>query len=461
MEFASENYLNTQAEPGLNMPYSLEAEQSVLGAILLEPSSLATVAEILPRAEYFYAVNNQMIYGVMMEMFTLGLPVDFVTVLEKLKENEDFDEATGKVYLTQLAQIVPSLSNVAVYANIVRSKYDVRTLMQAARSILDDASEGAEDSSMLLDMAEQRIFDIRQGKNMQGLQLVREVLLDTFDRLDMLNSPDRDKYKGIPTGIGELDNTITGLNRSDLIVLAARPGVGKTSFGLNIARYATVKCGRRVAFFSLEMGREQLASRLLSSEAMVEGTRLRSGDLGDEEWTRLVEAGDVLGKADLYFDDNPSITVPEMKAKLRRLGNVDLVIIDYLQLMNSARRIDNRVQEITEITRSLKVMAKELNVPVIAMSQLRRPTERSKDHRPGLSELRDSGSIEQDADIVIFLHREAYNATSEGGEITDDMDITAAEIIVAKNRHGETKSIDVHWQPEYMRFTSREYNRHE
>ena len=449
---------NSQAEPGLSMPFSLEAEQSVLGAVLLEPSCLATVAEILPKAEYFYAVNNQMIYGVMLEMFTLGLPVDFVTVLEKLKENE---EATGKVYLTQLAQLVPSLSNVAVYANIVRDKYDVRTLMQAARHILDDASEGTEESSLLLDMAEQRIFDIRQGKNMRGLQPVREILLETFDRLDLLNSPDRDKYKGIPTGIGELDALITGLNRSDLIVLAARPGVGKTSFGLNIARHASVTGKRRVAFFSLEMGREQLVSRLLSAEAVVEGNRLRSGDLTEGDWVKLVEAGDILSKAEMYFDDNPSITVPEMKAKLRRLGGVDLVLVDYLQLMNSARRIDNRVQEITEITRSLKIMAKELDVPVIAMSQLRRPTDRAKDHRPGLSELRDSGSIEQDADIVIFLHREAYNATSEGGEITENMDTNAAEIIVAKNRHGSTDTIPVHWQGEYMRFTSREVIRHE
>lgn len=452
---------NSQAEPGLSMPFSLEAEQSVLGAVLLEPSCLATVAEILPKAEYFYAVNNQMIYGVMLEMFTLGLPVDFVTVLEKLKENEEFDEATGKVYLTQLAQLVPSLSNVAVYANIVRDKYDVRTLMQAARHILDDASEGTEESSLLLDMAEQRIFDIRQGKNMRGLQPVREILLETFDRLDLLNSPDRDKYKGIPTGIGELDALITGLNRSDLIVLAARPGVGKTSFGLNIARHASVTGKRRVAFFSLEMGREQLVSRLLSAEAVVEGNRLRSGDLTEGDWVKLVEAGDILSKAEMYFDDNPSITVPEMKAKLRRLGGVDLVLVDYLQLMNSARRIDNRVQEITEITRSLKIMAKELDVPVIAMSQLRRPTDRTKDHRPGLSELRDSGSIEQDADIVIFLHREAYNATSEGGEITENMDTNAAEIIVAKNRHGSTDTIPVHWQGEYMRFTSREVIRHE
>ena len=451
----------TQAEPGLSMPFSLEAEQSVLGAVLLEPSCLATVAEILPKAEYFYAVNNQMIYGAMLEMFTLGLPVDFITVLEKLKENEEFEEATGKVYLTQLAQVVPSLSNVSVYANIVRDKYDVRTLMQAARHILDDASEGAEDSALLLDMAEQRIYDIRQGKNMKGLQPVREILLETFDRLDLLNSPDRDKYKGIPTGIGELDAMITGLNRSDLVVLAARPGVGKTSFGLNIARHASITAKKRVAFFSLEMGREQLVSRLLSGEAVVEGTRLRSGDLSENDWVKLVEAGDILSKAEIYIDDKPDITVQEIKAKLRRLGKVDLVIIDYLQLMNSARRIDNRVNEVADITRNLKVMAKELDIPVIAMSQLRRPTERTKDHRPGLSELRDSGSIEQDADIVIFLHREAYNATSEGGEITEDMDVNAAEIIVAKNRHGGTDSIAVHWQPEYMRFTSREVIRHE
>ena len=313
----------------------------------------------------------------------------------------------------------------------------------------------------MLDSAEKRIYDIRRGKSDQGLQPVREILLETFDRLDKLNSVDRDKYKGLPTGIKELDNTITGLNRSDLIVLAARPGVGKTSLGLNIARHVAVTAGRRVAFFSLEMGREQLASRLLASEALVEGTKLRSGDLTEAEWARLIEAGDILRRADLYFDDSPGMTVLEMQGKLRRLDHVDLVIVDYLQLMTGTRKTDNRVNEISEITRSLKVLAKELNVPVMALSQLRRPTDRTKDHRPGLSELRDSGSIEQDADIVIFLHREAYNATSEGGQVTEDMDQNAAEIIVAKNRHGETKPIPVHWQGEYMRYTSREVIRHE
>ena len=433
----------------------------MLGAVLLEPSCLSTVVDILPRAEYFYAVNNRMIYAAMMEMFALGQPVDFVTVLERLKEEKDFDEATGKVYLTQLAQLVPAISHVESYARIVRDKYELRTLMQAARGILSDASAGEQETSLLLDSAEKRIYDIRRGKSDEGLQPVREILLETFDRLDKLNSADRVKYKGLPTGIKELDNTITGLNRSDLIVLAARPGVGKTSLGLNIARHVAVTAKRRVAFFSLEMGREQLASRLLASEALVEGTKLRSGDLTEAEWARLIEAGDILRRADLYFDDSPGLTVLEMKGKLRRLDHVDLVIVDYLQLMTGTKRTDNRVNEISEITRNLKVMAKELNVPVMALSQLRRPTERTKDHRPGLSELRDSGSIEQDADIVIFLHREAYNATSEGGQVTEDMDQNAAEIIVAKNRHGETKPIPVHWQGEYMRYTSREVIRHE
>ena len=452
---------DTQAQPGMSMHLSLVAELSVLGAVLLERSCLSSVVDILPRAEYFYAVNNRMIYAAMMEMFALGQPVDFVTVLERLKEEKDFDEATGKVYLTQLAQLVPAISHVESYARIVRDKYELRTLMQAARGILSDASAGEQETSLLLDSAEKRIYDIRRGKSDEGLQPVREILLETFDRLDKLNSADRDKYKGLPTGIKELDNTITGLNRSDLIVLAARPGVGKTSLGLNIARHVAVTAKRRVAFFSLEMGREQLASRLLASEALVEGTKLRSGDLTEAEWARLIEAGDILRRADLYFDDSPGLTVLEMKGKLRRLDHVDLVIVDYLQLMTGTKRTDNRVNEISEITRNLKVMAKELNVPVMALSQLRRPTERTKDHRPGLSELRDSGSIEQDADIVIFLHREAYNATSEGGQVTEDMDQNAAEIIVAKNRHGETKPIPVHWQGEYMRYTSREVIRHE
>lgn len=454
------NQLNTQGSSVLYMPFSPEAEQSVLGAILLDSSCLDRVTEFLPRPDYFYQVNNALIYEVMLDLFTTGRPVDFVTVLEQLKQNDSFDESSGKVYLMQLAQIVPSISNVESYAKIVRDKYDVRTLILAAREILEDASQGAADASTLLDSAEQRIFDIRRGKNMQGLQPLNEVIIETFDRLDRLNSPDRDLYKGIPTGIRELDDTITGLNRSDLIILAARPGMGKTSFALNIARHAAVTAQKRVAFFSLEMAREQLASRLLSTESLVSGTKLRTGELNDGEWARLIEGGDILSKASIYLDDNSSITVPEMKAKIRRLKNVDLVIIDYLQLMNSAKRIDNRVQEISEITRNLKIMAKELNIPVIALSQLARGSEKRTEHRPVLSDLRDSGSIEQDADIVLFLYRENYYQ-NDADAPKEDEDMNSGECIVAKNRHGEIKTVPLHWQGEFMRFTSQELFRHE
>ena len=454
------NQLNTQGSSVLYMPFSPEAEQSVLGAILLDSSCLDRVTEFLPRPDYFYQVNNALIYEVMLDLFTTGRPVDFVTVLEQLKQNDSFDESTGKVYLMQLAQIVPSISNVESYAKIVRDKYDVRTLILAAREILEDASQGAADASTLLDSAEQRIFDIRRGKNMQGLQPLNEVIIETFDRLDRLNSPDRDLYKGIPTGIRELDDTITGLNRSDLIILAARPGMGKTSFALNIARHAAVTAQKRVAFFSLEMAREQLASRLLATESLVSGTKLRTGELNDGEWARLIEGGDILSKASIYLDDNSSITVPEMKAKIRRLKNVDLVIIDYLQLMNSAKRIDNRVQEISEITRNLKIMAKELNIPVIALSQLARGSEKRTEHRPVLSDLRDSGSIEQDADIVLFLYRENYYQ-NDADAPKEDEDMNSGECIVAKNRHGEIKTVPLHWQGEFMRFTSQEMFRHE
>lgn len=454
------NYMEEQGLGALSVPFSLEAEQSVLGAVLLEPGCLSEVMEILPRDDYFYAVNNKLIYGAMLDMFTLGLPVDFITVLEKLKESEAFEEGTGKVYLMQLANLVPSISNVGIYANIVRDKYDIRTLMQTARSILDDASGGGEDSSVLLDAAEQRIFDIRQGKNMKGLESIRDILLQTYDRLDLLNSPDNDRYKAIPTGIQALDSVITGLNRTDLIVLAARPGIGKTSFALNITSHVGQKVKRRVAFFSLEMGKEQLASRLLSMEARVEGTKLRTGALNEAEWTSLIEAGDLLAQTEIYFDDSPGITVPEMKAKVRRLKDVDLIIIDYLQLMNSARQIDNRVQEVSEITRSLKIMAKELNVPVIALSQLARTSERRPNKEPMLSDLRDSGSIEQDADIVLFLSRDTISSP-DANPPGEEQDANHCDCIVAKNRHGDTRKVELHWQGEFMRFTAMEAVRHE
>lgn len=448
----------TTGYDGLNLPFSSEAEQSVLGAILLDSQCLNQVAEILPKPEYFHLSNHRLIYSVMLEMFTLGQPLDFITVLEKLKKETSFDEINGKTYLLQLAQIVPSIQNVENYAKIVRDSYDVRTLMMVARDIIEDASNGLNEASVLLDSAEQKIFDIRRGKNMQGLVKINETLIETFDMLDILNSDDKAKYQGMPTGFKDLDTTLTGLNRSDLILLAARPGMGKTSFALNIARNIAVREKRKVAFFSLEMTKEQLTSRLLSTESLVPAIKLKTGKLDENEWIRIIEAGDVLSKTEIYFDDTPGITVPEMKAKLRRLKDVDLVVIDYLQLMSGGRRIDNRVQEISEITRNLKIMAKEINVPVVTLSQLSRASEQRSDHRPVLSDLRDSGSIEQDADVVLFLYRNDYYSGSENAD-EDDYDKNGGECIIAKNRHGETRSVPLHWQGEFMRFTAKEGTR--
>ena len=435
------------------IPFNVEAEQAVLGSILLDYHCLDDVVGILPSCEYFYMENHKAIYSVIMEMYALNRPIDFVTVFEKLKFLNIFeDQAEIKSYLMELLQLVPSISSASNYANIVKDNYNVRVLILAAKEIINESSEGIGDSSLLLDSAEQKIFDIRQGNEVKGLVKINESIIETFDRLDALNSDEKSIYKSIPTGIKELDRTITGLNRSDLILLAARPGMGKTSFALNIAKNAALKEKNKVAFFSLEMTREQLTSRLLSNESNVHGTKLKTGHLKDDEWIRLIEAGDTLSRIELYLDDTPGITVQQMKAKLRRLRNVDLVLIDYLQLMSSSRKIDNRVQEISDITRNLKCMAKELNVPVVLLSQLSRASEQRAEHRPLLSDLRDSGSIEQDADIVLFLYREDYyNNASE--IIDENANKNTGECIVAKNRHGETRTVPLYWEGEFMRFT--------
>ena len=438
---------------GVKLQYNLEAEQSVLGSILIDSSCLNKVIQILNHADYFYYANHKAIYSVMLEMFTMGQPVDYVTVLDKLKGMENIDYNHFKSYLLQLAQIVPSVSNVSFYADIVKDKYNLRRLVDTAKEIISDASSGDVDSADLLNSAEQKIFDIRRGKETHGLQRINEIVIQTFDRLDELNSRTDQEYSGLPTGIRELDRVIMGLNKTDLILLASRPGMGKTSFSLNIAEHVGIVKNKKVAIFSLEMSKEQLVSRMLSTQAKISGQNLRLGKLSEKEWMSLIEAGDVLSKAPIYIDDTPGITIPEMKAKLRRLGDVDLVIIDYLQLMSSPKRIDNRVQEISEITRNLKIMAKELDVPVLTLSQLSRASVQRADHKPMLSDLRDSGSIEQDADIVMFLYREGYYGSNE---VSEEGDKNHGECIVAKNRHGETRTVDLHWQGEYMRFTAQE-----
>ncbi|MEE0868440.1 MAG: replicative DNA helicase [Ruminococcus sp.] len=441
---------------GLNMPYSPEAEQAVLGAIILDSTVFDKVVDYIKSPEYFYVALHKLIFMQMQEMINFGAAIDFVTLLEKLKQNKVFDEATGKTYLMDLVNNCPSISNAEAYAKVIADKYNIRRLITASREIIDDASAGDEEPSVLIDSAEQKIFDIRKGNEKSGLERINSVILQTFDRLDALNSETDDSMKPISTGIGDLDRVITGLNRSDLILLAARPGMGKTSFALNIARNAACTSKKTVAFFSLEMSKEQLASRLLSTEALISGTKLRTGKLNDEEWSRLIPASDVLSKAELYLDDTPGITITEMKSRLRRLRSLDLVVIDYLQLMGSGRRIDNRVQEISEITRNLKILAKEMNVPVITLSQLSRASEQRTDHRPQLSDLRDSGSIEQDADIVLFLYREGYYSEKSAEQAAPTADMNSGECIVAKNRHGEAKSVKLHWQGEFMRFTGTE-----
>ncbi len=452
----------TSGYDGLNLPYSPEAEQAVLGAIIIDAEvCLSKVISILNKPEYFYVSTHRTIYSTMLNMYNLSMEIDLVTLLENLRRDKAFDETTGKTYLYDLANNCPSISNVEIYANLIRDNYDVRKLISASREIIEEATENVSEPSALLDSAEEKIYEIRQGKDYKGLRRIDQVVLETFTRLDILNSNTDDSLKPISTGIGDLDRTITGLNRSDLILLAARPGMGKTSFALNIAKYVACNAKKCVAFFSLEMTSEQLASRLLSTEALVSGTKLRTGKISEEEWLRLIAAGDVLRQSNIYLDDTPGITVSEIKAKLRRLKQIDLVIIDYLQLMSGGKRTDNRVQEISEITRNLKILAKEINVPVICLSQLSRASEQRQDHKPQLSDLRDSGSIEQDADIVLFLYREGYYEKDKTVDAPPSVDQNSGECLVAKNRHGETTSVKLHWQGEFMRFTSVEENREE
>ena len=441
----------------LRQPYSAEAEQAVLGAILLEPECISEVIELLPDSRYFYVMSHKQIYQIIVVMFSKGMAIDYITVLEELKKTGNFDDVTGKTYIAKLVESCASFTNVTSYAKIVKEKFELRQLIVASRTTVDEAMAGEDDSALIIDAAEQRIFDIRQNKKRDSLEHIKDVLVETFDRLDLLNKNDPN-VKPVPTGISDLDRTLTGLNKSDLILLAARPGMGKTSFALNIAKNVALNSQKSIAFFSLEMNKEQLASRLLSMQSMVSGTNIRSGKLNEEEWGRLISAGDILGKANIWLDDTPSITVPEMKAKLRRRKDIDVVFIDYLQLMSSPnRRNEGRVQEVSEITRNLKILAKELELPVVCLSQLSRDSEKRQNHKPQLSDLRESGSIEQDADIVLMLYREDYYRKDQNSdEETVSVDSDECLCIVAKNRHGATKDVKLTWKGEFMLFTAKD-----
>ncbi len=442
-----------QVNDGLGLPYSLEAEQSVLGAVLVEPDSINLLADKV-RTEFFYLPEHQAIYRVMLQKMLENQRIDFVTVLESLKAERYFSTEDGKAYLLKLANTVPYLSNLENYAKIVRDKYEARCLIKAAREITEEAMDPSVETDMLLDSAEQRIYNIRQDRQTGGLMHIKDVLASNYEIFRKLTSDERDQYVGIPTGISTLDEVTSGLNRSDLIIVGARPGMGKTSFALNIARNVAMLQNKTVAFFNLEMSREQMVNRLLSSEARVSSKKLRVGNLSADEWGRISVASSALCQAPLYLDDTASITVPEMKARLRRIKDLGFVVIDYLQLMHSARRIDNRVQEVSEITRSLKIMAKELNVPIMVCAQLSRSTEKKgENHRPALADLRESGSIEQDADQVLFLYRNDYYKNENQDPNTAPTPDTS-EVIVAKNRHGDLRTVPLAWSGEFTQFTA-------
>ena len=432
-------------------PQSLEAEQAVLGSILIDSRCVADVIGIV-RPEDFYLQQNRDIYEAIYTMFNFSQTIDLVTVLDKMREMGVYQD-NSRDYVLQLMEITPTAANVVRYANIVRDKAMLRGLVQAATDISETVYSQVGTPAEMLEAAEKKIYALRKGERGDSLEHIGMVLHKVFDHLTELSQSDS-AIPGLSTGLRDLDMKINGLNKSDLLLLAARPAMGKTAFALNICMNVAKKYKKTVAFFSLEMSREQLAMRLMSMESFVDSKKMATGKLDEDEWSKLCMASAALSQTDIRVDDNPSITVAEMNAKCRRLDNLGLILIDYLQLMQGSGYGkgggDNRVQVVGEISRALKIMAKELNVPVICLSQLSRAVEGRTDKRPILSDLRESGAIEQDADSVMFLYRDEYY-----NENTEDKGV--AECIVAKNRHGETGTVKLQWIPQYQTFSDREW----
>ncbi len=439
------------------LPHSVEAEQAVLGSMLIDPRCVSEVIDKL-RTDDFYIRQNKEIYETIYSMFNYSLTIDPVTVLENMKQNGYYDENQSRGYILQLMDTTPTAANVGEYIEIIKDKTLLRRVAEAAGDLTAMIQEGTATGQDILEAAEQRVYAIRQGRAARGLTPISDVIIDVYDRLEELAASDR-AIPGLSTGLRDLDRAISGLNNSDLILLAARPGMGKTSMALNILLDAGKRSGKKVAFFSLEMSREQLALRLISSECFVDNKKLVTGKLTDEDWESVAAAADSLNRSTILIDDDSSVTVADILAKCRRVDDLGLIVIDYLQLMQSAggksgNRGENRQQIVSDISRSLKIMAKDLNVPVLCLSQLSRANESRQDKRPMLSDLRESGAIEQDADIVLFLYREGYyNADTENPNL--------AECIIAKNRHGETGKVDLQWTPEFTTFTDMEWRREE
>ena len=428
------------------MPHSVEAEQAVLGSMLIDGDCVKDVMDQLQTSD-FYLRQNREIFETIAHMFVYSQPVDGVTVANEMEKNGRYNDTT-RPYLLQLMEVTPTSANVGEYVKIVQDKSLMRQVAVAASKITAMVQEGGASAADMLESAEQRVYAIRRGRSAQTMVPVSQVLQDVMARLEELSDSDS-KLAGLSTGFSAVDSKINGLNKSDLLLLAARPGMGKTSMALNVALSAARTSGKTVAIFSLEMSREQLVTRLIATEGLVENTRLTTGDLRESDWQRIAEAASSLSRMDIRIDDNPLLTAADMNAKCRRLDNLGLVVIDYLQLMTSSGGKgysgENRQQAVSDISRMLKIMAKELQVPVLCLSQLSRANEKRDNKRPMLSDLRESGAIEQDADIVMFLYRDDYyNEDSEKRNI--------AECIVAKNRHGETGKVDLRWMPEYTAF---------
>ena len=438
------------------MPHSVEAEQAVLGSMLIDARCVPEVIDQL-RSDDFYVRQNREIYDTIYSMFNYSLTIDPVTVLEHMKQNGVYDENTSRGYLLQLMDTTPTAANVVEYIGILKDKTLLRRVAEAAGDLTALIQQGTETGQDILEAAEQRIYAIRQGRAARGLIPISNVLIDVYDRLTELAASES-AIPGLSTGLTDLDRAISGLNKSDLILLAARPGMGKTSMALNILLEAGKKSGKNVAFFSLEMSREQLALRLISSECFVDNKKLVTGKLTEEDWEKVAVAADSLNRSRIFIDDDSSVSVADISAKCRRMDNLGLVIIDYLQLMQSAGGRtysgENRQQVVSDISRALKIMAKELDVPVLCLSQLSRANESRSDKRPMLSDLRESGAIEQDADIVMFLYREGYYDK-------DTPNPNLAECIIAKNRHGETRTVELQWLPEFTTFSNMEWQHDE
>lgn len=439
-------------EPGFERlpPQSIEAEQAVLGAILLSPDILPAVAERL-RQEDFYRGAHQLIFGAALGVAELGDPVDLVTLTGRLQSDGKLEESGGIEYIVALSRSVPTAANVDYHAQIVADRALLRRLIGVTTEIAATGYAGAPDVGELLDSAERRILELSQSRTMRGFTPIREVLMDAYERVEFLYNH-KGSLTGVPSGYAELDRMTFGFQKSDLIIIAARPSVGKTAFALNIAQNVAVRGKLTCAIFSLEMSKEQLVQRMICAEANLDAQVLRTGQLTDQDWSKLTMGMESLSEAALFIDDSPGITITEMRSRLRKLQlehGLALVVIDYLQLIHGRSRTDNRQQEISEISRNLKALARELDVPVIALSQLSRSVEQRQDKRPMLSDIRESGSIEQDADVVAFLYRDDYyDPESERKNIV--------EIIIGKQRNGPTGKVELVFLKNYNKFVSLE-----